>query len=343
MSTGSMQREKLFNHASSAKLFSELAYEEDHGLFYMEDGMLGFALLMNPLTAADQATLNQLIGSLSQDWPKGSYMQWTLVSSPDLERNLRKMVGMRENANDLLFKTVMERANFLRQGTYSPIGDANGPLVRDHRLIMTAKIPCDNPPTEKSIKAASKLKISVTSALQSTGLFPKSLTAREYVRTMNTILNWGEDASWRTTPEDKLYSEGKMLRDQFLDFEKDLTVTSHGLKIGDKHVRTLSVKQYPEFVHLGVPASYIADPKHGNRGLKGSFMITATIYFPDGENMREAMTSKRNWLIKQAQGPMMKFVPKMEAQYHSFNALFEALDDGDRAIQFNLSVTTFSD
>jgi conjugal transfer ATP-binding protein TraC len=343
MSTSSNARAKLVDHASAAKLFSELAYEEEYGLFYMEDGMIGFAVLMNPLTAADQSTLNQMIGTLSQDWPKNSFMQWTLLSSPDIERNLRRMIGMRENANELLFKTVMERASFLREGTASPIGDSTGPLVRDHRLILTAKIPCENPPTRKSVKAAYKLKTSVMSALQSTGLAPKPLTASEYTRIMKTVLNWGEDASWRNTADEKVYNEGQMLRDQFLDIENGLTVSSGGLQLGKKHIRTLSVKQYPEYVHLGVPSSYIADPKHGNRGLKNSFMLTASIYFPDSENAREAMTSKRNWLIKQAQGPMLKFVPKMAAQYHSFNALFEALDDGDRAIQFNLSLAIFAD
>ena len=343
MNTSSGHRAKMVEHASAAKLFSELAYEEEYGLFYMEDGMIGFALQMNPLTAANPSTLNQMIGTLSQDWPKNSFMQWTLISSPDIDRNLRQMVGMRANANELLFKTVMERAAFFREGTKVPIGDDNGPLVRDHRLILTAKIPCDNPPSVKTIKAAYKLKNSVQNALQSTGLGPQALTAREYVRIMQTLLNWGDDASWKSTAEDKVYDESKMLRDQFIDIENDLTVSSTGLRIGKKHIRTLSVKQYPEFVHLGIPFSYIADPKHGNRGLKNSFMITASIYFPDSEGTREVMTSKRNWLIKQAQGPMMKFVPKMAAQYHSFNALFDALDDGDRAIQFNFSLAIFAD
>lgn len=343
MNTSSGHRAKMVEHASAAKLFSELAYEEEYGLFYMEDGMIGFALQMSPLTSADPSTLNQMIGTLSQDWPKNSFMQWCLISSPDIERNLRQMVGMRENANELLFKTVMERAAFFRQGTEIPIGDDNGPLVRDHKLILTAKIPCENPPTLKAIKAAYKLKSSVQNALQSTGLGPQALTAREYVRIMQTVLNWGDDVSWKATADDKIYDESKMLRDQFIDIENDLTVTSDGLRIGKKHIRTLSVKQYPELVHLGIPSSYISDPKHGNRGLKNSFMLTASIHFPDSEGTREVMTSKRNWLIKQAQGPMMKFVPKMAAQYHSFNALFDALDDGDRAIQFNFSLTTFAD
>lgn len=343
MSTSSNARVKLMNHASASTLFSELAYEEDHGLFYMEDGMIGFALIMSPLTSADSATLNQLIGSLSQDWPKNSFMQWSLISSPDIERNLRQMIGMRGNANDLLFKTVMERASFLRDGTSKPIGDETGPLVRDHRLLLTAKIPCENPPTMKGIKAAFKLKTSVMSALQSTGLGPQSLSASEYVRIMKSILNWNEDADWKQAREDRVYDEGKILRDQFLEMENEIAVSADGLKIGEKHIRMLSVKQYPEYVHVGIPASYIADPKHGNRGLKNSFMITASIFFPDSENMRETMTSKRNWLVKQAQGPMLKFVPKMAAQYHSFSALFEALDDGDRAIQFNLSLAIFAD
>lgn len=343
MTTLQLRKKELYSHSKASSLFPELAYSPEDNLFYLEDGFLGFAIIMTPLVGADESTLDQIAGAIGQDWPKGSFLQMNLFSSPDINATIDKMMSMRDPGNAMLYTIAQKRSEFLWNGTSVPLGYENNALVRDHTIILTGKVPCGNPPTEKDIKTTAKLASSIERALSSVGFAPRSATANDYCRFMQTIFNWGADADWRTTPLHRTYDKRQFVRDQFIDSKTDIEVSADHLRFGKKYVKTLSVKQWPDFASLAIPAGYIADPQSGQRGLKGSFMITATTHFPDSENKREKMNAKRQWVIKQGTGHLMKFVPRLADQYESFETLFEALEDGDRAVEFNLTLTLFED
>lgn len=329
-------------HESVSNLFSELAYDPDSQLIYCEDGMLGFVFRCSPMFAADDSVTMQLAGVLSQDWPKDSYMQWHLFSSPDIARNLNKMMRLRNYTDELLYAAALERSAFLEKGLSAPLGDENAPLVKDTQLIISSKVPCSNPPTQSDIDAVSKLRTSVMSALKAVGMGLTPLDAKEYVRLMQTMLNWREDFSW-LRPPNEFYNEEELIKEQFFDTETAFEASADTLKLGRKFVRTLSPKQYPSQVHLGIPANYIMDTSSGGRGIKGNYLLTASVYFPDSENKREMMNNKRNWVLKNATGPLLKFVPRLAQQHKSFEALFNALDEGDKAVELNLTLSLFAD
>ncbi|MBO0236781.1 DUF5934 domain-containing protein, partial [Vibrio parahaemolyticus] len=46
--------------------------------------------------------------------------------------------------------------------------------------------------------------------------------------------------------------------------------------------------------------------------------------------------------VNQAYGPMLKFVPVLAAKKKGFDVLFEALQEGDRPIRANMTLTLFS-
>ena len=343
MTTLLLRKKELYSQSKAANLFPELAYSTDDKLFYLEDGFLGFAIILRPLVGADESTLDQIAGAVNQDWPKGSFLQVNLFSSPDIDAVINNMMSMRDPSNSMLYTIAQKRSEFLWEGTTRPLGYENNALVRDHTIMLTGKVPCSNPPTDKDIKTTKKLAAGIERALASIGFAPQIATAHDYCRFMQTIFNWAPDADWRTTPLHRTYDKRQFVRDQFIDSKTDIEVEADQLRFGKKYVKTLSVKQWPDYATLGIPASYIADPQNGQRGLKGSFMITATTHFPDSESKRERMNTKRQWVIKQGQGPLLKFVPRLADQYYSFETLFEALEDGDRAIEFSLTLTLFED
>ncbi|KRW83741.1 type IV secretion system protein TraC [Marinobacter sp. P4B1] len=337
------RRSSLMAHSKITKLLPEIGYSSEDQLFYLEDGYLGFALKMTPLSGADESTLDQLSGVLSQDWPKGSFLQMNLFSSPDIYHVLNQMMAGRDEKNPTIYRFSEERAKFCVEGTKKPLAYENNALVRDHVIVLTGKIPCGNPPTEKDMKRTIKLASAIKSALESISFRPEMMTGATYVRFMQTIFNWGDNAEWRRTSLDKTYDPRIFVRDQYIDSTTDIEVSADHLRFGEKYVKTLSVKNWPDYASLGIPANYIADVKTGQRGLKGTFMITATIHFPDPESLRQKMTGRRQWVINQASGPMLKFIPRLKSHYDSYNALFEALDDDDRGVEFNLTLTLFED
>jgi conjugal transfer ATP-binding protein TraC len=92
-------------------------------------------------------------------------------------------------------------------------------------------------PTENELNGAAELRVGAQQVLSTVGLRPQPLIADRYVRLLNTLLNWGEDAGWR----DRIVLEcdpKRLIREQLLDLGLDraLDVDTHGLTLGDCRV-----------------------------------------------------------------------------------------------------------
>ena len=59
--------------------------------------------------------------------------------------------------------------------------------------------------------------------------------------------------------------------------------------------------------------------------------------------LRNSLERKRTRVNHVTYGPMEKFMPRVRLQKESFDVLFSALEDGDRAVKANMTLVIFSD
>lgn len=329
----------------SAELFPALAYSEEDKLFLLDDQNLGFGFVCIPLEGFDEKASDRINVLLNGDWPDDTLMQFCLFGSPDISRELADMHESRVgNANDLLMEITEKRMEFLRRGTIDPVEKSTGMYVRNFTLTITVKVPIEGAtPTESEMTRVGDLRHSFESALKTVGLAPTTLIAEEYVRIMNTVMNWGDGASWRHNRYFGI-DDDKLIRDQVMDFDTSINVDTDGLWLGDeRRVKSLSVKRFPKRFQFGAAASYLGDLMSGSRGIRENCMITATIHFPAPHKIKSAMERKRQWAVNQAYGPMLKFVPMLAAKKHGYDILFDAMEDGDRVVKLHLGMLLFTE
>ncbi|MGE0383520.1 MAG: type IV secretion system protein TraC [Gammaproteobacteria bacterium] len=323
-------------------LFGTLAYAPEEGLFLLDDPALAFGFLCRPLAGADQGVADRLNVFLNQDFPSQALVQVILWTSPDLEARLARMLAARAfQSHGLLRRTVHERAAFLRQGTRTPLEAGSGLLVRDAVVIVTVKVPIAHArPVATELARTAELRLMCEQSLATVGLAPRRLDADGYVRLLQTLLNWSPQAAWRdlVVPE---CDPTKVIRDQLLDFDTALRVDAHGIALGDTRVRLLSVKRYPEAVVFGNAMRYLGDVLSGSRGVRVPCVVAATLHYPEPEALRSNLQTHRQWTAHQAAGPIVRFVPQLHQRRQGFDALFEALDDGDRPVRMTLSLALF--
>jgi len=53
------------------------------------------------------------------------------------------------------------------------------------------------------------------------------------------------------------------------------------------------------------------------------------------------LEKERQWVTNQTFGPMLKFVPRLLKKKNSYDALFDAMDGGDRVVRLLLSIVLF--
>lgn len=341
----------MVKRTNAAALFSALSYERNDGLFFFEDQSIGFGFICDPLTYIDDATANKLNVLYGQNYPKNTMLQVMLWASPDIQPVLSDMLSMRdwinqtdEDSPERLLKAIFnKKADHFKQGVDRDIESRNKTRVRDIKVIITIRYPCKHKePTEEEEKKTKDLKQSCLQVLETSGMQPQLLHPESYLRIMHTMVNWGKDPLWKKAP--MIYDETKPIRDQIVDINSVIAFDRNGVWLGNKRVKTLSVKRYPEFIHLVNSMRYLGHPAAGARGLKGSVLITLNTLYPAQEEARAKAEGARNRIIYQnTTGQMSRYVPKLQDQRKSYDELFKAIDDGDRIVKTNMTICLFSD
>ncbi|MBK5966713.1 type-IV secretion system protein TraC [Thiocystis minor] len=336
-------KERQFRGERAAPLFSALACDPQQGLFLLDDQSLAFGWICQPMAGADQGQADRLSALVNQDWPNDTLMQVILWASPDIEGMLAAMQGLRTELHQpLLRAATAERTQFFRAGVRQPIIPHADTRLREVHTLVTVKLPLAGAsPTAAEQQAAIELRASSEQVLVTIGLRPQSLTAATYVRLMNTLLNWGPEASWRqrVTPE---ADPTRILREQFLDPDQAIEVDATGVTLGDCRVQTLSVKRFPDRLSFGLAARYLSDPFSGTRGVPHNLLICLNLLFPEPEGTRAALQTQSQWATNMATGPIALYLPRLGERARGFRVLFERLDAGDRPVKAHLGLVLFS-
>lgn len=343
-----LQKTIIPEEIRAAGVIPVLAYSEDDYAFLMDDKSMGFGFLCQPLNSATEKVQERTVGMLNQEFPAKSTMQFILFRSPDITQDLYRMIELRDGyQHDLLSSVIRERTEFLKHHTREKIvarnerGYYDSGLIQDTKLFVTVKVPInDSKPTASELSELQDLRGKVESSLQSVGLRPLPMTAVNYIRIMGTMLNWGDDASWKSSSSS--WDTDRPICEQVFDYGTDITMTKNSLQLGDQHVKVLSAKKLPDLAYFGDAITYIGDISGGNSNIKENYMIVTNIFFPDPENMKSTLDRKRQFAVNQAYGPMLKFVPVLADKKEGFDVLYDSMKEGQKPISISYSMIIFA-
>lgn len=326
-----------------ADLLQVEASDNDSKVFLLDDNQLGFGFLCRPLPGSDGKEADQLKSVLKQAWPPGTMISFVLFASQNINDQVNTMLRMRLGHEGVHTEAINNRAQYLFNGTMTPIDQYSGIKIRETHAIITVILPiADNFPQEKEMQYASELRAQFDSTFSSIGFAPRALDADLYVELMGSILNQGPTASWR----DRIKVEAeddKPLKHQILDYDRTVEVFDDHLKVGSTLIKTLSVKRFPKVTMQGNAAWYLGDLLNGRNGIRENCLIAFTLFVPDQQSAKDKLQTKRTWATNQAYGPVLKFVPMLAAKKHGFDVLFKELDDGEAVVRCNMTVVIFAE
>lgn len=332
----------------ASALFPPLSYDPDEHCFLLNDQSMGFGFVCQPLSGTSEQLQDRVNSFLNQDYPANTLLQFMLFRSPDVQRQLASMVELRSSfKNDLLGAVVKERVDFLRQASREKLitttnkGTFESGLFNDSKLVVTCKVPLASAqPTEQECVRLAALKTRVGSALHTIGLAPAPLTAKSYIRLMQTLLNWGENASWRNQADS--WETDRPICNQLLDPDSVLEVGDGVLEVGGYYAKVLSARKLPDQLFFGDAMGYITDLTGGELRIKENYLVTVTLSFPNPEEMKPSLERKRQFAVNQAYGPMLKFVPVLADKKHGLDVIHESINDGFRPIKLSYSLVLFA-
>ena len=312
-------------------------------VYLIEGNCLGSAFRCEPMVGMDQDTEERFTTLLNNEMPGGSSLQFILFRSPDITSDIIRMRMMRDGDRDAdRQQMVQARADHLLQGTETPIDGHTGVRVSNLELIITCKIPYKgSKPSQKDIATVETLAHKLMSNASSAGIDGDFMQPAEYLRFMSSVMNWGETASWRNEiPE---YNDNEPIYAQIFDYDKPIDVSKEGLRFGNKYVKTLSAKRLPNTMYMGDAVAYVGDMMGKNNSIKENFLITVNVQYPEQSKAKESLERKRQWVVNQAYGPMLKFVPVLAEKKASFDLVHHSMNEGNRPVRVSYSMAIFGD
>ncbi|MBK4737833.1 type IV secretion system protein TraC [Noviherbaspirillum pedocola] len=319
------------------------ACDTDSKIFYMSDGKefyLGACYTGLPITGADAATVDKFKSALSMQLPAGSFVQFALLSSPDVEDYLGQYLSNKEQATPILTELAASHAAHYRAGTEKPLVSTSGILLNRQRILLTIKIPCQNPmPTDVDLYAAREVTDRMFEAIKATGIALSMMDAEQYLHVMRLITHlWDR-------PTDH-YDDAVPLREQIfqpadsVNFSDKSCISFHD---GDFHAKAMSVKFFPKRARLSVMNSIIGDPQGLSNQITDPYYMVMTLHYPDQVAKAEWVKSRSAMINHQVFGPTAHMIPILGYKKAGIDTLVHEMEGrGGILCEVNFTVFLFS-
>lgn len=329
------------------------AYSPEDKLYLCDDNTLGFAFECMPLSGGDEHTKERLEQLLTQDFPPKTIMQFFMYRSPDIERELNQLISLRGDLMEgPLGNVIDERAAFLRRHTTKNLvgrtfsgGLVDCGIVQETRLIVSVKIPFEGKePSDDKMVLAKTWQNKTESALAAVGFWPIPLEAAQFIRLMQTIVNWSDDATWKHTPAKGEWELDKTISGQIFDPTTDVVIADKStLQFGEScFVKVLSAKRLTDGIFFTEGMKYAGNTMGGTDRISLNYAVCCNIFFPDVQSTKTKLETKRTWTVNQAFGPMLKFVPVLAEKKASFDILTDSFQKGAKPVRVTFSVILFA-
>lgn len=319
--------QKLAERLPLSKFLPYLAFDPETNTFVTETGV-GFVLLCTPLSGADSLVAASLKSIFETQMPEGTSIQFMLLASKKIEPILDLYVLLRENVGDpMMVELAKKRREFLLKGVEGSICPNVVQKVRDYKLIISVLMPCKITP-EAFIEGVSKIKKYkefVQSSLRSTGIPSKDINADEFIKILSEMI-----APTHEDDIDLLRWDPRIpLSEQLLFSDSVIEVHSNYLKIGNKFVRSLTVRQFPSEWDITKGINMIGDVFESAKQIDcNPFFISLNCEYPNQVKLLSKIKSKAMAVSYQAFGPMAKWITKLGLKKEEFDKFTYMLETG---------------
>ena len=353
-----------------------VAYDSQNGLYYLNDNTLGFSFLCQPLSGGGEEQMEYLNQLLKQDYPPGTTMQFCLFKSPDIEWQLTKYKEISEGGNDPLLNSFTEdRVAFLRRHVKEPIvnrtsrgGVCDIGTVNDTKLIVSVKLPIGEVQANvtgffsrflsvfsaneeekettffstEDLERAKSWRDKIESFLATVPLYPQRIEPAQYIRLLETMVNWSDNAAWKSQIQGR-WDKDRPICDQIFDYDNPVVIADPTtIKLGNCVVKALSAKYFPRSVWFGEAMGLAGDMRQGLQNIRTNYMVVSNVAFGNIADEKAKMLRKHQYTTNQAFGPLLKVAPVLADKKRSLDLLYDDFQEGARPLSVSHHVVIFA-
>lgn len=341
----------MLNRTRAEEFFPVLSYNPENQLFYLDGGFLGACMVSPLIPGMNESVASRLRSALRAAYPPGTFIQFSQVSTPDVESVLAGYTGRRVGVSpatdiydypgrteqlETLGELVQRRSRGIMECVDKELVVRTGAHTNLQYMVCSIKVPTKNPiPKEKEIDAISEVITKFQESVNTAGLQLERLDNVGYLRFMRRIFHFDDELeSW--------VDEERLLRDQILYPGDKITLDGGNIDLGGRVMKVMSVKAFPAATTISRMFHLAGDPEGIDNQIPCPFMISTTIHYPKQQDKLGKVKAKSNALNFQAFGPLARFIPKIILKKEGMDVLINAINEGDTLMEVNLTIALFA-
>ena len=362
---------KMYDREKIVDYLPIIDYDKKNNIWITNDGGFGLIYDCSPLVYASENSANSLLSAL-QVLPQNAYVQVLLFASPNITHIVDTWEHLNTREDPLSKELTRTYKEFLEKKVKEDITPSYNSPLRNFRLILTVKIggkekqsslfgdifkinaksimklfkkdtkdeDLDKDRTVNNVELRKKyldlltIKSQFSGSLRQAGLTPQHIEPNKLIQLFYEVLNQNHD--FRDTPK----WDGSDFNNFLFANDNTIEVQSKEIICDKKHIKTLSVKEYPEEWKLGDIIKYTGDILT-NQNHNTPFIITMNIKKLNDSEGKEKIF--RSAAATNSQQMPYSLFPKLRLIHKDLNYGMDKLQKGAVPYYFSMQVAIFGD
>lgn len=324
-------------------IFSSLlaydSFESEHRVF-VNRTTFGTIIEVSPLLFGSEAVEKIFSSFLTDAMPHTLYLDFLMLSLPDIEKDLEKFVKTRsEHANPIYHWLSEKRRDFFRKESLKGFSEIPNFLIKKNRYFISVCGPQKN----TSIKEIKSVRDDLIAALHSIPLHasildPTGLLGITQFLTLPQKMTHSIPTSWDTwnplhtqmIPDDL----SLLIEPDHLWFETNETPIQ---------ARAFSVSRFPSEPHLSQMGDTLGAFFNPHLFIPCPFACILQIKPIEKTTALSQATTQALSLEKNANSPLAKWLPNLRDQYHDWQQVRDRLREGETLVDATFHVIIWAD
>jgi conjugal transfer ATP-binding protein TraC len=300
------------NPSSRSELFPYRFFDENTGIYYLDEQIGGFIYECDALVGIDGALYKQISMLFDDLMPEDGVIDVLLLASDNLSQAIDRWRDKRVMEEDIYRKLESYRQEFFKE--YNKQRDVNF-KHRDYRLFISYS---NNLDKKKGAELIIKFQGRLKTILGSFGCNPRLLKPKGFIGLIQELVNYPDFKEPR-------YRELDSISDQICDISNALLVTEEGVMMGgDEYItRVYELIGYPEEFSIGKIPLLLGDIDSDSMQIPSRFAIIYSISNEIKSGTQEAFKKKGEMVVKQAGGYLEKFNRVLKEEGKEWNQIIE--------------------
>lgn len=332
-----------FHHATSLSEYLYYRYYSiEDNIFFLDNSVAGFMLEIEPIVGGDISLSKNLDYFFNNELPHGSWIQFLLIASNDIEKIINEYLKTKGNSHPTLKKLTKNYVDFLRRAANN-FSTYDGILARNFRIFISFSRFCDlqSASANRKLEEIKSFKKSLVKKLEINRLTPRICNDIDLINIVRELFEFSSKSLYVKQNKNNIFREEHATLDRRIlsnNMRYELNNKSFNNLTTNISTKCYNLQDLPTEWSLQRMVHLLGAGLRENIGISARFCISYTLATNIGEVAQSEMQSRGNKVIHAAEQWYCRNNRNLQREAIEWKNINDRAKNGERFLSENFQV-----